>query len=135
MRARVLFCGFFLLHVRGTLLFECLLTLDPRKPLPLFGAVVFRAPCALVRGLGLLVIRQRSLRLLLLLRAVEFAVVDVHILRVQRLCAVRLRHLPGGGLLRGPAVRFAEQAFYILQQRVDVFCVRRFWFGFLSGLH
>ena len=99
-------------------------------------ALVFGAAGTLVGGLGLLVERQRSLRLLLLLRAVEFAVVDVHILRIQRLTAGAFRHrlVFGGRLLRSLAVRFAEQAFYILQKRVDVVRVRCFRRNFLFGL-
>ena len=136
MRVRVLLCGLFLLHMRGTLLFKCLLALGSCKPLLLPDALVFRAPCTLVRGLGLLVERQRSLRLLLLLRAVEFAVVDVHVLRIQRLTAGAFRHrlVFGGRLLRSLAVRFAEQAFYILQKRVDIVRVRCFRRNFLFGL-
>ena len=122
--------------MRGTLLFKCLLALGSCKPLLLPDALVFRAPCTLVRGLGLLVERQRSLRFLLLLRAVEFAVVDVHVLRIQRLTAGAFRHglVFGGRLLRSLAVRFAEQAFYILQKRVDVVRVRCFRRNFLFGL-
>ena len=127
----------FLLHVRGTLLFECLLTFCSCKPLLLPCALVFCAPRALIRGLGLLVIRQRSRRLLLFLRAVEFAVVDVNVLRMQRLAAGILRRVLifGGKMLRNLAVRFAEQAFYILQKRIDVLQGCLFGLIFLPGLH
>ena len=128
---------FFLFHVGGALLLKCLLTLGSRKPFLFPDAFVLRAPRALVRRLGLLIKRQRSLRLLLLLRTVEFAVVDVHVFCAQRLAAgfLRGRFVFGRGLLCSFAVRFTEQTFYILQQCVNVFCVRLIRLMFLSGLH
>ena len=81
-------------------------------------ALVFGAAGTLVGGLGLLVVGQRGLGLAGLFRAVEFAVVDLHVVGRDGLGVFRVRLRRG---FRGDVgVGLAEKAFDVLQQCVDV---------------
>ena len=84
----------------------------------LADALVFGAAGTLVGGLGLLVAGQRGLGLARLFRAVEFAVVDLHVVGRDGLGVFRVRLRRG---FRGDVgVGLAEKAFDVLQQCVDV---------------
>ena len=114
----VFFAGAGLPDAGGIVAAERLLALGAGEAFLLADALVFGAAGTLVGGLGLLVVGQRGLGLAGLFRAVEFAVVDLHVVGRDGLGVFRVRLRRG---FRGDVgVGLAEKAFDVLQQCVDV---------------